>query len=273
MKYPLIALFLSVSIFPETAPAFQLSDTLLIEGYYSQQGRSIGRGKLENFLLNQNPSAQLADQAKGLRLSAWAIGTPLWCVNTGIAAYQIKQIFDAIEKQEMISPSINNFAVPLIIGSDITLFVQNILRNRSDYALHRAVIAYNTKIAEKYFPDSVMDHRIKKNKNSSWYMQDRVFMPDGVLMSVLKEKEASRATAYWSSATDLLANQAISIGGMFLALTLMDYMVENRISSGARVKLNVGIGVTSFGIINAIIADGLKKSAIRKYNDSIKPKS
>lgn len=271
MKYLIAITVLSVSLLAETASAFSISDTLLIEGYYSQQGKQIRRGKLENFLLKQNPSAQLADQAKGLRFSAWAIGTPLWCINTGIAAYQIKQIVDAIEKQKMVTGTINNFSMPLIIGSDITLFIQNILRSRSDYALHRAVVAYNKKIAEKYFPDLIMDHRIKKT-NSGWW-QDCVLLPDGVLMWVLREKESSRAFANWSVATDIAANQAFSIGGMFLAMFLMDYIVENRISSSTRVSLNVGIGLMSFGIINAIIADGLKKSAIRNYNDSIKPKS
>lgn len=269
MNKLLLTILVSLILSTDSTHGFTLSDTLLIEGYYSQQGKQIRRGKLENFLLKQNPSAQLADQAKGLRFSAWAIGTPLWCINTGVAAYQIKQLAIAIEKQKMITGSINNFSMPLIIGSDITLFIQNILRSRSDYALHRAVVAYNKKIAEKYFPDLIMDHRIKKT-NSGWG-QDCLLLPDGVLISVLREKETSRNFANWSMATDIMANQAFSIGGMFLAMFLMDYIMENRISSSARVKLNVGIGVTSFGIINAIIADLAKKKAIKKYNNSLKP--
>lgn len=64
MKYLFAITVLSISLLAEKTSAFSLSDTLLIEGYYTQQGKQIRRGKLENFLLKQNPSAQLADQGK-----------------------------------------------------------------------------------------------------------------------------------------------------------------------------------------------------------------
>lgn len=261
-----------IFFFPTVVSALTISDSLLIEGYYTQQGKSIPRNQLENFLLEQNPSALLADQAKGFSLSSWAVGTPLWCVNTGITVYEIENFIDAIKKQEIISSSINSFAVPLFIGSDVTLFVQNILRNRSDYALHRAVVAYNNEIMEKHGPDSLMNHCIKKT-NSGWYMQDRVLMPGSVLIPVLKENVASRPLAYWSSATGLLANQAISIGVMFLAFAAIGYIEEQSMSIDTRkrnLEMSLGISLTGFGIINAIIADVTRNTAIKKYNDSIK---
>jgi hypothetical protein len=272
MRTSIVTLFASLLAYVTSASAFSLSDTLYIEDYYSQQGRSIGRNKLENFLLNQNlQSAQFADKAKGLRLSAWAIGTPLWCVNTGYSIYQIKKFVDAINNQQIPTTSLSSYAMPLFIAGDVTLFIQNFLRNRSDYAIHRAVVAYNSKIAEKLGPDSLMDHRIRKNK-WGWYTQDRVFLPGSVLYPVLKEKEASRPLAYWSSATGLVADQTISIGIMFLAIAAMGYMDIEGVSGSLherQVQLGVGIGLTSFGIIGAVISGETKKSAIRKYNAAV----
>lgn len=265
-----LSIFMLISV--ATSSAFSLSDTLFIEGCYSQQGNSISRSKLENFLLNQNlQSAQYADKAKGLRLSAWAIGTPLWCVSTGISIYQIKKFVDAVNSQQIPTTSLNSYAMPLFIASDVTLFIQNILRNRSDYAIHKAVTAYNCKLAEKLGPDSLMDHRIRKNK-SGLYMQDRVCMPTSVLVPVLKEKDASRPLAYWSSATGLVADQTISIGVMFLAFAALGYMEMEGVSINTherQIQLGVGIGLTSFGIINAIIAGETRKTAVKRYNTTV----
>jgi hypothetical protein len=107
--------FLSLFLVSSTVAA-SLSDTLFIEGYYSQLGKNYSRRTIENFLLSQDTSMALADAAKGLRLSAWAIGATMWCINTGIAIYQIKQFMDAVERQEPISSNLDNLTIPLAIG-------------------------------------------------------------------------------------------------------------------------------------------------------------
>lgn len=263
-----ITLAISTLALATASYAFTLSDTLYIEGYYSQQGRSISRSKLENFLLEQNKSAMLADKAKGLRLSAWVVGTPLWCINTGYSIYQIKKIVDAVNDQQIPTTSLNSYAMPLFIAGDVTLLIQNFLRNRSDYAIHRAVVAYNNDLAKMRGSDALFNHRITKDK-SGWYLQDRVFMPESVLYPVLKEKDTSRSLAYWSSATGLVADQTISIGVIYLALAAIGYMEIQGVRTNLherQVHMGIGIGLTSFGIINAIISGETKKAAIKKYN-------
>jgi hypothetical protein len=104
---------------------------------------------VENFLLTQDTSRTLADAAKGLRLSAWAIGATMWCINTGIAAYQIKQFVDAMEQQKPVNANLDNLTIPIAIGDEIASFVQNRLRYRSDYLIHKAIIAYKADLCEK----------------------------------------------------------------------------------------------------------------------------
>jgi len=253
-----------------------LSDSLYIEGYYTQDNKSVGRNKLENFLLDQNlQSAKYADKAKGMRLAAWAVGTPLWCVNTGIAIYEIKQLNDAIKQQNpaMINSGIGNITIPLIIGSDVTIFIQDFLRNRSDYALHKAVTAYNSNLAERFGPDSQMDRQITRLKSGD-YVQDRVILAPSIILPVLEENYASRSLAEWSGVTDFMGSQAASIGSMFLFLAIMGYIDEQNMRSvnthERSVQLGVGIGLTSFGIISEIISGAIKKTAIKRYNESLK---
>jgi hypothetical protein len=266
IMYHLLPLLLASSLSAAT-----LSDSLFIEGYYSQEGTSFSRRKVENFLLTQDTSMALADAAKGLRLSAWAIGTTMWCINTGIAAYQIKQFLDAVEREEPISANLDNLTIPLAIGGEITSFVQNRLRYRSDYLIHKAVLAYNTDRCEKLGLDSCLDLRIKKGQEGR-YMQDRLFMPEHVLYAVLRENDGSRAFANWSVVCRETANQALGIGMLFLALAAVGYLDEGPVDRRARdTQLGLGIGITSFGIINAIVSAITRGAAIKEYNWSISP--
>jgi hypothetical protein len=257
--------------FASSLSAASLSDSLFIEGYYSQEGKSFSRRKVENFLLVQDTSRALADAAKGLRLSAWAIGATMWCINAGIAAYQIKQFVDAVERQEPVSSNLDNLTIPLAIGGTVASFVQNRLRYRSDYLIHKAVIAYNADLCKKQGLDSCLDFRIKK-AGLGRYMQDRVFMPEQVLYAVLREKDASRAFANWSIVCGETASQTIGIGILFLALAGIGYLDQGPVDLRARdTQLGLGIGMTSFGIINAITAAITRRAAIREYNWSISP--
>jgi hypothetical protein len=271
----LVTLFSVITTIPA---ATQPSDSLFIDGCYKQNGTSIKRSKLENFLLDQSSEcARYADQSKGLRLSAWVVGTPLWCANTGYTIYQIKQLLDAIEKQEMVSTGLTDLSVPLFIGADVTLFIQSMLQNRSDYALFRSARAYNASLLKKRYADSLLDidRQIIKTK-SGLYQQDRLLLPAGVLMPVLKEQSASRNLARWSQATGFTGSQTASIGGMFIALAVMAYLNEQAFSPTReqiherQVQLSIGIGITGFGIINSIISDQLTKSAVRAYNSSVR---
>lgn len=260
---------ISVLFFTASVTAVTLSDSLLIEGYYSQQGKSISRRELEYFLREKSVSESLINRSKRYRLSAWTIGAGMWCVNTGITIYQIKKFVDAVENQEPVSTSLDNVTIPLVIGGEISVFVQNRLRIRSDYLLHKAVTAYNNDMCKKFALDLPMDHLIKKEKYN-WYKQDRVLMPTRVLYPVLKEKDASRPLANWSIVCRESASHTIAIGAMFIVFAAIGYIEEEGIDIRKRnVQLGVGIGLTSFGIINAIISAVTRNTAIRKYNESI----
>jgi hypothetical protein len=259
-------------LFASTISAASLSDSLFIEGYYSQNGRSFSRRQVENFLLTQDTSMAFADAAKGMRLSAWAIGTTMWCINTGIAAYQVKQFVDAVEREEPISSNLDNLTIPLAIGGTITSFVQTRLRNRSDYLIHKGVIAYNGVLCEKLKRDSCLDLSIKKTRSGK-YMQDRVFMPEHVLYGVLREQDASRTFADWSLVCKETANQTLGIGILFLALAGIGYLdQEGQVDTRARnMQLSLGIGITSFGIVNAIVSAVTRGAAIKEYNGAVSP--
>lgn len=251
--------------------AASLSDSLFIEGYYLQAGKTFSRRHVENFLLNQDTSMALADAAKGLRLSAWAIGATMWCVNTGIAAYQIKEFVDAVERQEPISSNLDNLTIPLAIGGTIASFVQNRLRYRSDYLIHKAVIAYNGNLCKKQKRDSCLDLRIKKARSGK-YMQDRVFMPEHVLYAVLRDNDNSRAFANWSYVCKETTNQTLGIGILFLALATIGYLDEGPVDTQARdMQLGLGIGITCFSITSAIVSAITRGAAIKEYNRSISP--
>ena len=90
-------------VFFITNATASLSDSLLIEGHYSQQGISIRRGELEAFLLGKNIEPPLVKRSKACRLTARAIGVTMWCVNLGIAVYQVNQFIDAVENQQPMS--------------------------------------------------------------------------------------------------------------------------------------------------------------------------
>jgi hypothetical protein len=272
MKTPRLCPYMVLLLYAAVSAA-SLSDSLFIEGYYSQQGKSFSRRQVENFLLKQDTSASLADAAKGLRLSAWAIGATMWCITTGITAYQVKRFIDAVDRQEPISSNLDNLTIPLVIGGEISSFTQNRLRYRSDYLIHKAAVAYNNNIRGKSVLDSTSDHRIKKVR-SGWYAQDRVHMPDQVLHAVLREQEGSRSLSNWSVVCKVTADQTLGVGFLFLALAAIGYLEEGPVDIKARdTRLGLGIGFTSFGIVNAIISSVSRKAAIEEYNGATAPRA
>lgn len=252
--------------------AGDLSDSLFIENHFSQNGRQVSRRKVEKFLLDQNSSALFIDKSKGYWWSSWAIGATMWTINTGYSLYQAKLVYDAIQRQDYMSltgANIDRFTVPLVIGGEISSFVQGLLRTRADYWLHKGVTYYNCSLAKNYPGDSLMDHTMRKTK-SGMYMQDRVLMPARIVNPILRDLSDSRPFALWSDATDFLANQTIGIGGMFLALAIIGYMEQEGVDTKARdAQLTLGISLTSFGIINAIVSSVTRKAGIRRYNEAV----
>jgi hypothetical protein len=279
LKYVLAFSVLFLVSFAEAKP---LSDSLPIEGHYSQGDHSVSRFKLERFLLAHDSSVELADRSLGYKWSGHAIGAMLWCVNLGVSAYQLEQFLNALKnqnalldsthKQVAFSNSLYKFTIPLTIGSDAATFVQSILYNRSDYLLHKAALAYNSSIVKNGPP---IDLRIEDRKNG-WYKQDGLLMTEPVLYGVLREQPASRARANWSVAFKQIGIQAGEWGGMYLALALLSYIVEASGDTtiiidkkGRDNNLRIGVSLAVFGIVDAIVSAVTRNKAIKKYNAAL----
>jgi hypothetical protein len=263
-----------------------LSDSLPIEGHFSQSGNSASRFKVERFLLKQDSSVELADRSLGYKWSGHVIGASLWCVNLGVNAFEFEQFLDALKKQNSIldssgkqaafSNNLYKFTIPLTIGSDAASFVQSLLYDRSDYLLHKAALAYNTKVAK----NGMIDLHIVKEKNG-WYEQGGLFMSEPVLYGVLREQPASRARANWSASLKEIGIQAGEWGGMYIALALLSYLEEASGDSTIIVdkkarnsNLTIGVSLVSFAIVNAIVSAVTRNAAIKKYNAALpKPPS
>jgi hypothetical protein len=273
---------------PVLAPfvaASPLSDSLPIEGHYSQGGHSVGRGKLEKFLLSHDTSALLTDHSIKYKWSGHAIGAALWCVDIGVSAYQLKLVLDALKnqnrlldstgKQFALSNDLYKFTVPLFIGGEVASFVQERLYNRSDYLLHKSALAFNASLAKKFSPDSALDLCIEKAK-SGGYTQGGLFMTEPALYGVLREQPGSRAISNWSATLKEIGRRAGEWGGMYIGLALLSYLQEAAgdssmvIDKKARdLNLTIGVSLASFGIVDAIVSIVTKNIAIKKYNEGI----
>jgi len=272
-----LAFALSLLFCVPFAGAKSLSDSLPIEGNYSQDGHSVSRFKLERFLLAHDSSVELADHSLGYKWSGHVVGATMWCVNLGVSAYQLEQFLDALKKQnaiidstgkqEAFSNSLYKFTIPLTIGSDAASFVQSLLYNRSDYLLHKAALAYNSSIAKN---GPAIDLHIEKEKYG-WYKQGGLLMTEPVLYGVLREQPASRASANWSAVLREIGIQAGEWGGMYIALALLSYLEEASGDSSIIIdkkardsNLKIGVSLAAFGIVNAIISTVTRNSAIKK---------
>jgi hypothetical protein len=266
------------------AQRFHVADNLLIEGHYTQEGQQISRAQLEKYLLTQPYEvSNLADKSKGYRMSAYAVGGPMWLVTTGISIWQIMQFVNIVKRtlndtstnapQTLFYPEIWKFSMPLIIGGETTLFFQNRLRNRSNYMLHKAVKAFDSIIGSKYQVNVILDHQIKEIK-PGWFMQDRLLMPTSVLYSVLKEKSDSHAAANSSIVCRAISSSSGFIGFYCVATCATAFLEaglqDKEINKGV-VYSHVGIGIGSLllATVTSVMSAGIRDKAIQKYNDAL----
>jgi hypothetical protein len=262
-----------------------LSDSLPIQGHYSQDGRSVSRFKLERFLLKQDSSADFTDRSLGYKWSGHSVGALLWSVNIGVCAYQLKQVLDAVERQNRILDStgkqetfvngLYKFTIPLIIGTEITSFIQTRLYNRSDYLLHKGALAYNASVLKKSSKNSEIDLHIEKGKYGE-YKQGGLLFFEPVLYSVLREQPASKAYSVWSAVHKEVGVQVGTWGIMYLGLAILSYLQESMVDTSFIIdkkardfNLTLGVSLTAFSIVNAIISAVTRNVAIKKYNAAL----
>jgi hypothetical protein len=271
------------------ASAKPLSDSLPIQGHFSQDGRTVSRFRVERFLLTQDSSTEYADRSLGYKWGGHAVGAFLWSVNIGVCAYEFKQFLDEIKKQnsildstgkqEAFSNNLYKITIPLTIGSEVTSFIQTRLYNRSDYLLHKGALAYNESVLKKASKGSELDLHIEKGKYGEFKQGGLIFY-EPVLYSVLREQPASRAYSVWSAVNKEIGIQVGTWGGMYLGLAILSYLQEAMgdtsfvIDKRARdFNLRIGISLTAFSIVNAIISSVTRNRAIAKYNETLPKKS
>jgi hypothetical protein len=286
-RYPALVRYafftISVSVLGASvsvAERVRVADNLLIEGYYTQEGRDFSRGSVVKFLLNQPYEiAKIADKSKAYQLADYAVTPILWMATTGISAWQSIQFAkfvknaDFSDSNTVLYNKIWKFTVPLLIGSDISLTIHNLLRNRSNYHLFKAVKAYDSILCTKQQVNIIIDHQIKEVK-PGWFMQDRVLMPTSVLYSVLKENEASHTAANSSILCRTISLYSGLIGSFCISNSVLG-LIEGG-PGGKRVnksvlysQLGIGIGTLLLATVTSIVSGGIRDKAIQNYNGTL----
>lgn len=260
-------------------------DSLIIEGYYTKGGHSISNSKLANFLLDQDASAKLADASKGYRVTAFAVGAPMWCIATGISVYQGIQCYKALKAIDEEKPTdinsitgnISSFAIPLLIGTEITAVIQSLLSTRADYALRRAALAFNSSLYQQSSFSRQLDHQINEVKGG-WYMQDGILMPSSVMYCVLKDNRETHPAANWSLICNKVSYVAGFTGVTLISLGIIGFFQEEQTRLLAidplwvqhrNIKIGAGIGLSTFAILTSFVSIGIREKAIKRYNETI----
>jgi hypothetical protein len=170
------------------------------------------------------------------------------------------------------SQNIDKFLIPLLIGSEITLFIQSRLRHHADYLLYKSLRTYDSSVAARYNVNVIFDHRISKVRRG-WYLQDRLLMPTSVMYCVLKEKEVSHASANWSIFCNEFTLHAGLIGSLLITnvviMFIEEYSEKNVNISKRNTQLGIGIGLEFLAGISSIISGGIRDKAIEKYNETL----
>lgn len=274
--------FAAILLVAAAASAGPLSDSLPIQGHFSQNGQPVSRFKLERFLLAHDSSADLADRSLGYKWSGHAVGALLWCVDIGVAAYEIKGVYDAIKNESILdaggkrqpySNSLYKYTIPLTIGTEAASFIQERLYVRSDYLLHKAALAFNESVAQK------VDLHIDKSGFGE-YSQGGLTFGEPVLNAILLEQPASAPRAAWSWVLKETGIQVGSWGGMYVGLALLSYLEEMQgdttlaIDKGARAaNLTIGVSLIAGGIVCAIVSWVIRNKGIEKYNEAVAVRS
>jgi hypothetical protein len=243
------------------------TDTALIEGGYSQNGFSLNQRAMERMLLATHSMAVIdhVERARGCRIASRAIGISMWCVTTGVSAYEVYRAIDDFQHGQDVSPFALNVTLPLMIGGEVTSFIQGLLYRRAGYLQYKAVQAYNNQLSAERKLTRVVDHELRQTQFTQ-YTQDGLLLAPTTVQYVLLEESASRATAARAALYRETSGHTASVGASLLVLAIMA-TVEDR---DAGVYWGLGGGLVGFGIVNAISATAARNRAIRKYNESVR---
>jgi hypothetical protein len=205
------------------------------------------------------------ERARGCRIASRAVGISMWCLTTGVSAYEVYRAVDDFQHGQDVSPFAFNVTLPLIIGGEVTSFIQGLLFRRAEYLLHKSVQSFNNQLCTERKLSRVVDHELRQTQFTQ-YTQDGLLLTPATVQYVLLEESASRATAARAAIYRETSGHTASVGASLLALAILA-TVENR---DAGVYWGLGGGLVGFGIVNAIAATAARNRAIRKYNESVR---
>ena len=284
MKSPCRKIMVWSLILAAVAAALPLSDSLPIKDHYSQGDRSVSRFRIERFLLSQDSSADYVDRSLGYKWSGHAVGALVWCVDIGIAAYEIEGLLDAIKneskldsagKSEPFSNSLYKFTIPLTIGTEIASFIQQRLYSRSDYLLHKGALAFNASVARRASRDDFFDLHIDK-LDAGEYKQGGLLLTEPALYGVLLDNRASASHSVWSWITKEVGAELGEWAGMYLGLALVSYLQEMQgnpafaIDKNAqRLNLTIGASFAASSIACAIVSSIVRNKGVDRYNEAV----
>jgi len=266
-----------------SAPAAPLSDSLPIEGNYSQGGRSVSNFQLERFLLKHDTSMDYTDRSLGYRWSGHSVGALLWCIDAGVTGYEVYQIYNAIQKQGIavdstgikmpFSNNLYKYAIPITIGAEVASFVQARLYDRADFLLYKGALVYNASLAKRRSQE--LDMHIDK-LDFGGYKQAGLYLTEPVLEGALMEQPASRSRSVLSWIFKELGFQVGSWAGDFLCLALVSYLQETMGDTmfaidkkAQRLNLTIGLSLTAVSIASAITSSIIRNKGIEKYNEAL----
>lgn len=265
MRHPAFCLCLCVGTLLSVNA--QMLDSAIVTGHYTQEGMTLERRDMEKVLLKTPVAGIDVDNAKGLRISGGVLSLTTWLTSTGVTAYQIFGLVDAMENDRPYSQQIDDLVLPLTIGGQIATFIQARLRNKSNYLFHRGVLEYNRQLCRKQELDLVFDHRIK-NMGGGWYEHDGLLLPSGALSYVLAKQPESRGHIARSVLYREVGSRTVSLGSSFLGIGIIR-VIDDQPRSDYQGYIVAGSILAGFGIINTIATTVARKNAIRAYNKAV----
>ncbi len=246
--------------------AAPVSDSIPLSGRWNQNGVALTRRDMEKMLLDVPVSIADVDAAKGYRGASFAVGACLWTASAAVTAVQVVQMVEALEKNVYVVPALDGPLLSLSIASDISGLIQGRLTARSHYLLHRGARAYNEELVKKRGGQT--DRTVALvSAQDGWYSQAGLALPTNVLLHVLREESASRGGSVRSTIYREFATRCGSVASGLLALAIVSYIEDKPNTS----FLGVGIGLTSFAIINGIASRVARIRALRAYNAAVAP--
>lgn len=216
-------------------------------------------------LLNIDASREYVEKAKNYRGFGHGIGFSIWAISIGVTIPQIVNFVRIVKDpaSARVTNSYDDLTLPLTIGGEIGSLFQSRLYSRSDYFLRKAVIAYNNDLCKKRGLEMDLDHTLKKSSiKNGWYVQDGIDMSTETMFMILMDYRETRSYSIGSQVFREVGSRTANLGVTFILFDLLAVINGYEM----REYRYTGIGLTTFGIINAIVSRVLRKKGLDIHN-------